>query len=212
MEKLKVGVLISGGGSNLQALIDACVQPNFPAEIIHVISNIPDVYGLTRAKNAGIPTTVISHKDFADRESFDENIHKAFTNAGVEFICCAGFMRIMTDKLINGWPDKMINIHPSLLPKYKGLHTHQRALDAGDDLAGCTIHFVRVALDDGPLIMQASVPIHKGDDAEILSARVISQEHIIYPQALKLIAEGGVKIEGAKTIINGKTGPVKIAG
>lgn len=211
MKKLKVGVIISGGGSNLQVLIDACKLTGFPAEIIHVISNIPDAYGLTRARNAGIATTVINHKDYDTRESFDADINQVFIDAGVEFICCAGFMRIMTDTLINSWPDRMINIHPSLLPKYKGLHTHQRALNAGDSHHGCTVHYVRVELDDGPLIVQASVPVLEGDDTDKLAKRVLKQEHTIYPIALKLIAENRVIIKDNIAFVDGKIGPLIIS-
>lgn len=209
MSKLKVGVLISGGGSNLQALIDACANPDFPAEIIHVISNKPDAYGLTRAKDANISTSVVNHKDYDSREAFDAVINETLEKAGVEFICCAGFMRIMTDQLINNWQDRMINIHPSLLPKYKGLHTHQRAIDAGDKKAGCTVHYVRVELDDGPLIIQATVPIETGDSADDLAARVLTKEHITYPQALRLIADGKIKIDGTSAVIDGKAGPIQ---
>ena len=189
MRKLKIGVLISGNGSNLQALIDACDNPDFPTIITHVIANNADAYGVTRAKNAGISTKIICHEDYQDRKSFDMAIDKSFRDMGVEFICCAGFMRIMTASFIDRWHDKMINIHPSLLPKYKGLNTHQRAIDAGDKTHGCSVHYVRVELDDGPIIMQAQVNILKDDTVAELAARVLIREHILYPQALKMVAE-----------------------
>lgn len=210
MGKLKVGVLISGGGSNLQALIDACKDPQFPAEIIHVISNIPDAYGLMRARDSGIATSVINHKDFKDREAFDAAINQDLQDAGVEFVCCAGFMRIMTDRLIEAWLDRMINIHPSLLPKHKGLHTHQQAIDDNSTQHGCTVHMVRVELDDGPLIIQANVPIKENDTADILARRVLAQEHLIYPKALELIAKNDVQIKGTDAYVQGQRGPIRI--
>ncbi len=189
MRKLKIGVLISGSGSNLQALIDACDNPNFPAIITHVIANNADAYGITRAENARISSKIISHNDYQDRQSFDMAIDKSFRHMGVEFICYAGFMRIMTAYFIDRWQDRIINIHPSLLPKYKGLNTHQRAIDAGDKKHGCSVHYVRVKLDDGPIIMQAQVDILKDDTVAELATRVLVQEHILYPQALKFIAK-----------------------
>ncbi len=208
MEKLPVAVAISGSGSNLQALIDACAEPDFPAKIVLVISNKADAYGLTRAANADIPSVVISHKDYADRESFDDDLHKAILNSGADFVCLAGFMRILTDDFINKWQNKMINIHPSLLPKYKGLHTHARAIEAGDSHHGTTVHFVSSELDSGPLIIQASVPIHNGDNEDDLAKRVLTKEHKIYPLALKWVASGKTKTDGETTYIDGQKGPI----
>jgi len=199
---LPVGVLISGRGSNLQALIDACATPGFPARIAVVISNKPDAYGLTRAEKAGIPTAVVNHKAYADRASFDEAVDAALRKAGAELVCLAGFMRILSEKFVEGWRDRLINIHPSLLPAFKGLDTHQRAIDAGVRITGCTVHFVRPAMDDGPIIVQAAVPVLQNDDAETLAARILDAEHVIYPLALRLVADGTVTVKGEKTVFS----------
>lgn len=209
-QKLKVSVIISGGGSNLQALIDSCSQADSPAEIVLVVSNNADAYGLERARNAGIETAVVDHRDFADRPSFEKVLHKTLESAGTELVCLAGFLRVLTDDFVNGWRDRMINIHPSLLPKYKGLHTHQRAIDAGESHHGCTVHYVRPDLDDGPLLLQAQVPVMDGDDADRLAKRVLTKEHVIYPLALEKIARGEISVEGETPIVDGKTGPILI--
>jgi len=201
MGKLKTGVLISGRGSNLQALIDACSQPEFPAEISLVISNKADAYGLVHASDAGIPTVTINHQDFASREAFDRAVDEALRDADIEFLCLAGFMRILSDEFVQIWQDRLINIHPSLLPAFKGLDTHRRAIDAGVRIAGCTVHFVRPALDDGPIIMQAAVPVLADDTPDTLAERIITQEHLCYPQALRMIAEGRVTVAGDKALI-----------
>lgn len=201
--KLKVGILISGRGSNLQALIDACAAPDFPAEIALVISNKADAYGLTRAQSANIKTAVINHKDFATREEFDRAMDKELNNANVELVCLAGFMRLLSPWFAEQWRDRLINIHPSLLPKHKGLDTHNAAIAAGDAEHGCTVHFVRAELDDGPIILQASVPVMPGDTAETLAARVLEQEHKIYPEAVRLYAEGRVNVMDEKVFIAG---------
>ncbi|GAB3457141.1 phosphoribosylglycinamide formyltransferase [Insolitispirillum peregrinum] len=203
--RLKVGVLVSGRGSNLQALLDACKDPAFPAEIVHVLSNKADAYGLVLAKQAGISTTVISHKDFPDRESFDAAMDRALRAAGVGFVCLAGFMRLLSEGFVQGWQDRMINIHPSLLPSYKGLHTHERVLADGGKLHGCSVHFVRPACDEGPLIAQAAVPVLDDDTADSLAARVLEQEHRIYPLALRLIADGKVRVVGNRALTDGCT-------
>lgn len=200
MRKLKLGVQISGRGSNLQALIDACTDKNFPAEIVLVISNIPEVEGLNKAKAAGIPTLTIPHKAYATREAFEIALDEAHQKAGVELICNAGFMRIISPYLINKWRGRMINIHPSLLPSFPGLHTHQRALDAGALFSGCTIHYVEEEVDAGAMIVQAAVPILANDTADSLAARVLSYEHQAYPYAVKLIAQGDVAYKDGKII------------
>lgn len=189
MTKKRVAVLISGSGSNLQALIDACQSPGYPAEIVLVMSNIENAYGLTRAKNANIPTVFLSHKNFASRELFDAEMDKILSANNIEIICLAGFMRVLSAGFVASWQGKMINIHPSLLPKHKGLHTHARAIEAGDKEAGCTVHFVSAEVDDGEIIAQASVPIFENDTPETLAIRVLEQEHKIYPAALKKIAQ-----------------------
>lgn len=195
--KLRVGVLASGRGSNLQALIDACADPAFPAEIVHVLSNVAGAYALDRAEQAGIPTSVIRHQDYPSRETFDAAVDARLRGAGVEFVCLAGFMRLLSQGFVQGWEGRMINIHPSLLPSFKGLHTHAQALRAGVKVHGCTVHFVRPALDDGPIVVQAAVPVLPGDTEDALAARVLEQEHRAYPLALRLIAEGRAVIDGA---------------
>ncbi|MEZ5756813.1 MAG: phosphoribosylglycinamide formyltransferase [Emcibacteraceae bacterium] len=199
---INVAVLISGGGTNLQALIDACAEDSFPARIALVISNNPGVKGLVRAEKAGIPTKVINHRDYKSREEFDDKLHEALVESGAELICLAGFMRILDARFVNRWKNKILNIHPSLLPSFKGLHTQERALEAGVRFSGCTVHFVNPELDDGPIIIQAAVAINPGDDADTLAAKVLTQEHIIYPQALRLVAEGRTQVDGSRVIIN----------
>ncbi len=199
---MKIGVLISGRGSNLQSLIDAAARPGFPAKIALVISNIPGVYGLERAKLAGIPACVVDHKSFAgNKAAFEDALHAELSAAGVELVCLAGFMRLLTEGFVNRWHDRLINIHPSLLPSFKGLHTHERAIEAGVRFGGCTVHFVRPAMDDGPIIVQAAVPILTDDTADTLSARVLAEEHRIYPLAVKLIAEGRARVDGERVIV-----------
>ena len=200
-----VAVLISGSGTNLQALIDACADDSFPARIALVISNNPGVKGLDRAEKAGIKTKVINHRDFDSREEFDEKLHEALKESHVKLICLAGFMRILDARFVNRWRNRMLNIHPSLLPSFKGLHTQERALEAGVRFTGCTVHFVNPELDDGPIINQAIVAINPDDDAETLAAKVLELEHIIYPQALKLVAEGRVRVVGNKVSIRDVT-------
>lgn len=207
MAKLKLCVLISGRGSNLQSLIDACADASYPAEIALVVSNIEGVQGLERAQSAGIPTTVIHHKDFKTRESFDATLTETISRFDVDLLCLAGFMRILTDGFVNHWRDKLINIHPSLLPDFKGLDVQQRAIDAGVDRSGCTVHFVRPDMDSGPIIVQAEVPVLENDTAADLAARILVKEHEIYPLAVKLIAEGRIEIRNEEVLINGQGAP-----
>jgi phosphoribosylglycinamide formyltransferase-1 len=195
MARLKVGVLISGRGSNLQSLLDACAAPGFPAEIVLVISNVADAFGLQRAAKAGVPTAVIAHKDFAGRAEFDRAVDARLRRSGVELVCLAGFMRLLTAEFVEGWKGRMLNIHPSLLPSFKGIHTHAQALAAGVKLHGCTVHQVTAELDSGPIVAQAAVPVLPGDDEDELAARVLRAEHRLYPLALKLVAEGGARQE-----------------
>ncbi len=206
-KKLKIGVLISGRGSNLLSLIQSCALPEYPAEIVLVISNNPDAFGLAGAVKAGIPTKVFEHRKYRTREEFDGEMNKALRAAGVELVCLAGFMRVLTPTFVEAWHDKLINIHPSLLPAFRGLHTHERALAAGVRFHGCTVHFVRTELDDGPIIVQAAVPVEPDDDVETLAARVLNAEHRCYPLAVKLIALGRVKVEGARVLIDGVERP-----
>ncbi len=183
--KKPVAVLISGNGSNLQALIDVCAAPDYPAQISLVISNKEDAYGLKRAEAAHIPTQIIRHRDYPDRESFDAALHKTLTASGVEIVCLAGFMRVLTADFVKQWQGKMINIHPSLLPSFKGMHTHEEALAAGVKIHGCTVHHVTPDMDSGHSIIQAAVPVLPGDTSSALAARVLDAEHIIYPIGLR---------------------------
>ncbi len=199
---MKVGVLISGRGSNLQALIDAAAAPDYPAELVLVISNRPGAQGLARAAAAGIATDVVDHRGFAgDRAAFEAALTARLEAAGAGLVCHAGFMRIVTAGYIERWWNRLLNIHPSLLPAFPGLETHERALAAGVKLAGCTVHFVREAVDDGPIVGQAAVPVRPGDTAEALAARVLEAEHRLYPRCLKLVAEGRVRIEGERAVL-----------
>ncbi len=211
MARLRVAVLISGRGSNLQALIDACADSGFPAEICLVISNNAGAPGLTRAGRAGIPTRVIPHEQFPDRASFDAVVERALEEAGIELVCLAGFMRIFSDGFVERWRDRMINIHPSLLPAFKGLKVHERVLAAGVRFTGCTVHFVRPAMDEGPIIVQAAVAVLPGDDPTRLAERVLTEEHRIYPLALCLIAEGRVRVTDERAEISGAVGPTPAA-
>jgi phosphoribosylglycinamide formyltransferase-1 len=200
MTRKRVGVLISGRGSNLTALIAASNAPNYPAEIALVLSNRPDARGLMRAAEFQIATEVIDHKAYPDRALFDQAIDASLKVHGIELVACAGFMRIMTAELIETWRDRMINIHPALLPAYRGLNTHERALADGVRIHGCTVHFVRHEVDQGPIIAQAAVPVLSKDTPETLAARVLEAEHRIYPMALALVASGKVRVEGEHVI------------
>jgi len=180
----------------MQALIKAAQDPIYPAEITVVISNRPDAPGLDFAKVQGIATEIVDHKSHASREAFDKALDAVLQRHHVELVACAGFMRIMTQDFVDQWRDRMINIHPSLLPAYKGLHTHERALADGAMRHGCTVHFVRNDVDSGPIIAQASVPVLKKDTAETLAARVLDAEHKIYPRALAALASGAFRVEG----------------
>ena len=191
--RIKVGILISGNGTNLQAMIDASQEDSFPAEIAIVISNNPSAYGLRRAAAANIPIKVIDHKLFDKREDFDTAVNIELKKADCELVCLAGFMRILSEQFVNNWPMKIINIHPSLLPSFKGINVQKQAIDAGVRIAGCTVHFVIFELDAGPIIAQAAVPVLKKDSPDSLSARILQQENHLYPLALELIAK---KIQG----------------
>ena len=194
--KRRVAVLISGRGSNMASLIEAAKAPDYPAEIALVISNRPDAEGLARAAAAGVATAVVDHKTYPEREAFERALDEELLAHGVELLCFAGFMRILTPWFINRWTGRMLNVHPSLLPLFTGLHTHRRALEAGMRIHGCTVHFVTPELDAGPIIAQAAVPVLASDDTEeTLAARVLRQEHVIYPLALQLVASGRVHLQ-----------------
>ncbi len=210
MARLKVAVLISGRGSNLQALIDACAVPGFPAEIKLVISNRPDAAGLARASGAKIATQIVPHRQYPNREAFDAALTEVLEKAGIDLVCLAGFMRLLTPGFVARWHDRLINIHPSLLPAFPGLDTHARALAQGVRIAGCTVHFVRAEMDNGPIIVQAAVPVLSDDDADRLAARILAAEHEAYPLALRLIAEGRVTVVGERTEIAGSFGADRV--
>jgi phosphoribosylglycinamide formyltransferase-1 len=198
LARRRVAVLISGRGSNMVSLIEAARGPDFPAEIRLVLSNRPGAGGLARAAEAGIEALAIDHKAHPDRESFDAAVDAALRERGIDLVCLAGFMRVLTPGFVEAWAGRMINIHPSLLPLFRGTHTHERALDAGVLVHGCTVHFVVPELDAGPIVAQAAVPVVPGDTPETLAARVLAQEHVLYPQALRMIASGDARLDGAR--------------
>lgn len=204
MTRLRVGVLISGRGSNLQALIRACAEPGYPAEIVLVISSPADAPGLGFAAAAGIPATIIGHQD---RRVFAAEAAARLREERVELVCLAGFLRLLETNFVEAWRDRMINIHPSLLPCFRGLHAQRQALAAGVRFSGCTVHFVRPELDSGPIIGQAVVPVHPDDDEARLSARILAVEHRLYPLVLRLIAEGRVRVRGERVEIDGARAP-----
>jgi phosphoribosylglycinamide formyltransferase-1 len=198
--KVRCAVLISGRGSNLAALIAACRARDFPAAIVLAISNVEGADGLRHADEAGIPTRVISHRNYDSREAFDHVIDGALREHEVSLVCEAGFMRIHSDKFVRRWEGRLINIHPSLLPAFKGTRVHQQVLDAGVRISGCTVHFIVAEVDSGPIIAQAAVPVQMGDTVASLSSRVLEAEHGLYPEALRLVAEGRVKLENGKAV------------
>jgi phosphoribosylglycinamide formyltransferase-1 len=195
-QRKRVGVLISGRGSNMAALIEVCRAPDFPAEIALVISNRPKAAGLEIARTAGIPAEVVNHKQFPSREAFDEAVTVRLRAAGVELVCNAGFMRIHSATFVEAWRDRHLNIHPSLLPSFRGLEPHAQAIAAGVRVSGATVHFVRDEMDAGPIVVQAVVPVEPGDTADALAARILKAEHELYPHALKLVASGDAWVEG----------------
>ena len=188
MDRVKTAVLISGSGTNLQALIDAAADSSYPAVITLVISNIANAYGLKRAQKAGIATAVISHKEYPTREAFDETLHQCLSDNGIEIVCLAGFMRILGAGIVKQWEGRMLNIHPSLLPRYKGVDAQKQALEDGATRSGCSVHYVTADLDAGPVIVQREVPVQPHDTVATLSERILAQEHVAYPQALAEVA------------------------
>ena len=184
---LRIAILFSGRGSNLQSLAAYIAGEEVPAELALALSNRPDAGGLAFCAEHNIPAQVIDHKQFEQRADFDAALHQQLTNAGIDLVCCAGFMRLLTVDFVSQWHDRLLNIHPSLLPAYKGLNTHQRALDDGASEHGCSVHFMRPEMDDGPVIVQRKVPVLADDTANTLAARVLQQEHIAYPEALGLV-------------------------
>jgi phosphoribosylglycinamide formyltransferase-1 len=204
-ERKKAGVLISGNGSNLQALIDACKHSDFPAEIAVVISNKSDAYGLNRASEAGIATHVVDHKPFSNREAFDSAVNNLLMRYQVDIVCLAGFMRILSEGFVRHWQGRMLNIHPSLLPAFKGAHAHRDVIAYGVRISGCTVHFVSAEMDAGPIIVQAAVPVLPGDTEQSLGQRVLEQEHVCYPLAVRWLAEGRLSIVDGKVQIQEST-------
>lgn len=197
----RTAILISGRGSNMAALISAARAPDFPAEIVLVLSNRGDAGGLALAKQAGIATAAVDHKIYAGRDEFEGSMQALLDIHRIELICLAGFMRILSAPFVARWQGRMINIHPSLLPSFRGLNTHARAIEAGVKIHGCTVHFVEPELDSGPIIAQATVAVRDDDTPESLGARVLAQEHDLYPAALALVASGRVHRDGARTRI-----------
>ncbi|EJJ27989.1 phosphoribosylglycinamide formyltransferase [Rhizobium sp. CF142] len=193
-------VFISGGGSNMMALVQAAKAEDYPAEIVGVISDKADAGGLAKAAAEGIPTFAFVRKDYASKDAHEAAILAALDELSPDIICLSGYMRLLSGAFIQRHEGRIINIHPSLLPLFPGLHTHQRAIDAGMRIAGCTVHFVTEGMDEGPVIGQAAVPVLAGDTADALAGRVLTIEHQLYPQALRLFAEGKVKMEGGKAV------------
>jgi phosphoribosylglycinamide formyltransferase-1 len=204
----KIVVLISGGGTNLQAIIDACTHDEFSGEVVAVISNKADAFGLTRAENANITNLSLSHKDFISREAYDQALIAKIDTFNADLIVLAGFMRILTPEFVQHFQGKLLNIHPSLLPKYQGLNTHQRAIDAGDNVHGVSVHFVTEELDGGPVILQAKVPVFPEDNSDDLSARVHEQEHRLYPLVVKWFTEDRLSMQGDNALLDGNILPI----
>jgi phosphoribosylglycinamide formyltransferase-1 len=198
MTRRRIAILISGRGSNMVSLIEAARDPGFPGEIALVLSNRPDAGGLERARQAGIDALAVDHKAYSTREGFEQALDAALRERDIGFICLAGFMRVLTDWFVERWAGRMINIHPSLLPLFRGTHTHRRALEEGVLVHGCTVHFVVPELDAGPIVAQAAVPVVPGDTEDSLAARVLAQEHVLYPQALRMICSGQARLDGGR--------------
>lgn len=208
MSRTRVAVLISGRGSNMAALIEAAKRADYPAEIVLVVSNVPDAGGLATAAAAGIATTKVDHRQFGkDRAAFERALQDVLLQHRIELVCLAGFMRLLTPWFIDQWPQRMLNVHPALLPAFKGLDTHRRALEAGVKLHGATVHFVVPEMDSGPIIAQGAVPVHEHDTQAALAARVLAVEHRIYPLALQLVAEGRVTVDGNRCRIADAAAP-----
>lgn len=202
MVRRRTAILISGRGSNMAALVEAARHPHYPAEIALVLSNRVGAPGLAHAKAAGVETAVVASKGYASREAFDEALHAKLSAADIELVCLAGFMRVLSGPFVDAWRDRLINIHPSLLPLFPGLDTHARALEAGVRIHGCTVHFVRADVDRGPIVAQAAVPVMSTDTAETLANRVLDAEHRLYPLALELVAAGKARVVDERVVID----------
>jgi phosphoribosylglycinamide formyltransferase-1 len=201
--RTRTAVLISGRGSNLAALIEACAAPDYPAEIVVVIANEPGAGGLTHAAAAAIPALVVDHRTFPTKAGFETALDRTLRDSSVELICLAGFMRLLSAHFVEAWRDRILNIHPSLLPAFPGLHTHERATVARVERHGATVHFVRAETDAGPIVVQGAVPVLPGDTPETLAARTLEIEHRIYPLALKLVASGAATVSGERVVLSG---------
>ncbi|MCE9666909.1 phosphoribosylglycinamide formyltransferase [Myxococcus stipitatus] len=199
MSRARLGVLVSGSGSNLQALLDACASDGFPAEVACVVSNVPTAYALERARAAGVPAVVVDHKALASKADFERALLGVLREARVEWVCLAGFMRLLSADFLGQFPGRVLNIHPSLLPAFPGLHAQRQALERGVKVTGCTVHFVDAGTDTGPIIGQAAVPVLPDDDEKSLSARILAEEHRLYPLAVRLAVTGQVSLDGART-------------
>jgi phosphoribosylglycinamide formyltransferase-1 len=199
-----IAVLISGSGSNLQAIIDASEKGEIPCRVGLVISNKADAYGLVRARKHGIPTEVISHRDFSSREEFDQRLVEILRKSGAELVCLAGFMRVLTPVFVRAFPNRILNIHPALLPSFPGTHGPKQALDYGVRFSGCSVHFLDEGVDTGPIVVQAVVPVYDEDTEETLAARILIQEHKIYPMAIRLFFQGSLKVEGRRVRVEGE--------
>lgn len=202
MTRRRIAILISGRGSNMASLIEAARAPDYPAQVALVLSNRPDAEGLARAKEAGIEAIAIDHKAYSTRESFEQALDAGLRERGIEFVCLAGFMRVLTNWFVERWQGRMINIHPSLLPLFRGTHTHRRALEEGVLVHGCTVHFVVPELDAGPIVAQAAVPVVPGDTEESLAQRILVQEHVLYPTALAMICSGRARLENGRVVFS----------
>jgi phosphoribosylglycinamide formyltransferase-1 len=202
-KQVPIGVLISGGGTNLQSIIDAIEAKKLDARIQFVLSNKADAYGLVRATQHGIPTEVMDHKAFSNRESYDQAVVDLLRARGVELVVLAGFMRLLSPVFIKAYSNRIMNIHPALLPSFPGLHVQKKAVDHGVRFAGCTVHFVNQECDEGPIIIQAAVPVFPDDTEESLTARILKQEHRIYPRAIQLYAEGRLHVVGRRVLVDG---------
>ena len=205
-QRVRLGVLVSGSGSNLQALLDAFAPPDAPAEVALVVSNVPTAFALERARKAGVRTAVLEHKAFPSRQAFDAELVRVLRDAGVEWVCLAGFMRLLSPDFLGAFPGRVLNIHPSLLPAFPGLHAPRQALEKCVKVAGCTVHFVDAGTDTGPIIGQAAVPVLPGDDEAALAARILTEEHRLYPLVDRLAVAGQVRLEGGRAVAG--AGPV----
>ena len=201
--KPAIAVLVSGSGSNLQAIIDASERGEIPCRVGIVISNKADAYGLDRAKKHGIPAEVVNHKDFPTREEFDARLVEIIRRSGAELVCLAGFMRVLTPVFVRAFPNRILNIHPALLPSFPGTHGPKQALEYGVKFSGCTVHFLDEGVDTGPIVVQAVVPVYDDDTEDALAARILKQEHRIYPMAIRLFLEGRLAVDGRKVVAKG---------